>query len=117
MKFIVEEKTWKNPNIGEGDPCLLNKKGYRCCLGFCMSQLGNSDDTLLDANYPWSEVKANKELKIKDPSNIFISETNKHTELSYKAANINDDGNIGLEERKKRLKTLFMSYGHEIEFV
>jgi len=107
-KFVVDRSTWNNGRHGKGLAELLNKKGYRCCLGFVASQCGVSDEKLLKVLQP-------KYLKawIRPLTDLHFKET----ELSKIAMDINDSPSLNDDQREFRLKELFAEHGYSIEFV
>jgi hypothetical protein len=121
MKFTIERSTWRCGGFGlkgvtqhgNNYTKLLDKEGFRCCLGSVCSQLGVPDTALLDIAYP-RQLNDFKELvsilRTERPSYAINSELADH------AIDINDSY-ISFAVREEKLITLFAEYGHELEFV
>lgn len=122
MKFTVDRSTWvagrpktfdseKSTDspvwCGKGFTCLLNGKGFRCCLGHVCKQLGIADTRLSSTASPYI-------LRVKKPlfSEYFLSRA-----MTEEAVIINDDEFTTLEEKEYRLRQLFLDNDHEIEFI
>ena len=128
MKFILNIPTWRSGGLpeerpveilGEGDIELGNTLGYSCCLGQFCRQLGVDEKDLTGVAMPMSLpteiISANKALSIfveKSPLEINVYEC---TDLAMRAAGINDDTDLTVEERIEALQDLFHLSGHEIE--
>lgn len=116
MKFTVDRSKWRFGGgkhfDTKGETQLLNNRGYMCCLGFCMKQLGLDDNLIRDKAAP-----ANVMLKHNDFVSCGPYGTIKNSSLSMEAMRINDNDNISGPERERRLIELFSEHGHEIEFV
>lgn len=99
-----------------GDPRLLNERGFRCCLGFCASQLGVPDPAMLEMGTPADVGKDVGPLTFRrgDPDDDFASWGD--TELTTGAVEINDDPTLSDLERESGLESLFEKHGHTIEF-
>lgn len=118
MKFTVDRSKWRfglvsDQGDGKGPTFLLNPQGYMCCLGFCMKQLGCTDDDIRHYGSPH---------EVTDEETPFTSITEEDTKiedtyLSIDAIVINDDEGISNEARERKLSRLFQTHGHEIEFV
>ena len=123
MKFTIERSTWRcgclNINLtrrnGEGLTKLLNREGFRCCLGSVCSQLGVPDDKLLDIEYPSSGHLSDFPIDIlrtRNPFGLGIE----NTQLAQDAININDSSAL-LTDKEAQLIELFAKHGHQLEFV
>jgi hypothetical protein len=44
--LVIDRATWKNSYHGVGPTYLLNRQGYRCCLGFLGKACGLNDNQL-----------------------------------------------------------------------
>lgn len=112
MQLTVDRKTWrcgqysreKGTRSGGGPTNLLNKEGYRCCLGQVCSQLGIDDQSLLMVLRPIStdnlDFSKFEELGISMEAAIFI----------------NDDPSTSLQEKEDKLISLFKESGHDLSF-
>lgn len=123
MKFTVDRSKWKNRNHGPGNTNLLNPFGFRCCLGFCQSQLGIPDRHLFEVGTPagisWKANSLDEDSY--DADNIFTVKDRKSelslTELSTRAISLNDSLSHTDKDRETLLKKAFLEAGHEIEFI
>lgn len=89
---------------GIGKTKLLNKEGFKCCLGFAANQLdGCSDEVIADKILP------NRVTSI-EPCSI----TNR---LGSTAAKLNDNGLLSFEEREARIAALFAKYDVDVTFI
>lgn len=123
MKFIIERSTWRCGGFGlkgvtqHGNQYtkLLDKEGFRCCLGSVCSQLGVPDEMLLDIAYP-RQVQLDS---YKHVLSILREELPSHANnsiLAQEAIDINDSY-LSFSVREEKLIALFAEYGHELEFV
>jgi hypothetical protein len=112
MKFTIDAANWRCWDRGKGSTILLNKEGYRCCLGFVENQLGIPDEELLDVCTPSG---------VDTPENI-LTKKSKHTglidnDLTETAMYINDSSDYTYAGRMEALTKLFAEHGHELEFI
>lgn len=121
--FVVDRGTWRfggdKYNSARGYTALMNEKGLRCCLGFVASQLGVSDDRLIEAGIP-EELRDNCGLMgvcELPPLTVDKYRTGSvsDTELSAKAMAINDD-DLTHQQREQQLTELFNSHGYGLTF-
>lgn len=124
MRFTVDRSKWRFGDTadlgdGRGETLLLNSKGYMCCLGFCMKQLGYADDDLISYGSPFEVTDASTPFtrRFEEEGKIVDTGLSVDTVLSEEAMRINDDEDISNEERESELSNLFSKHGHEIEFV
>lgn len=116
MNFKINRKTWRcgregarYHKRGSGYTRLLNTEGYMCCLGQICLQLGLKRPDILGVASPDS-LSSNNKVKILN---------NKHgcnSELASKAIEINDNMHTTVQEKEKKLKSLFSKFKHKIEF-
>lgn len=89
---------------------LLNAEGFLCCLGFGCLQSGLNEEKILYRIYP--EYLINTDQDVFGLTNNGRSNSN----LSNKAASINDNDQITNEDREIQLTALFNEHGHEVIF-
>lgn len=119
MKEItIDRGTWrfggnaKNYDHGEGFTALLNTKGKRCCLGFVCSQIGFSDEALLDALTPSGiDEAAGKEIKglTEIPPGKFFA---RNLPWLMEVLEANDDYRLSNKGREEYLSKLFLDAGY-----
>ena len=109
--FTVQRTRWLR---GKGTDCsaLQRGNGYKCCLGFCLQQLGV--DGILNSPEP---EDTGMEIPIFTMADIFNDGTIINTALSDRAMDINDDPNIDDHTREEKIKRLFEKHGLTITFV
>ena len=127
MKFRIDRSKWRSGNegnyaIGLGNTFLLNEKGFMCCLGQVEKQLGLSDENIENKSWPCSTKRKNI-LSNYNPDCVegymplgMSFDGYENTELSNIAMKINDDQELSVKKREKKLIALFKEYGHELEF-
>ncbi len=99
---------------------LLNPDGLMCCLGFCALQKGASKTNIIGRLLPDDLDIFLPGLNRKVSQKYFSVKGFVNTELSGKAAVINDskDKDFATDEQKiKALTKLFKKHKHTIEFV
>lgn len=125
MKFVIDRSKWRCGGDGPfrrgiGPTHMTNRDGFKCCLGQCGSQLGVPDDSMLLMATPCA-VAVNWADAGERMSPVLVELTAgrlpEDSALSAAAMDINDDENISHDEREAKLRELFASHGHEIEFV
>ncbi len=123
MKFTINRAKWRcggiettwNPNknlVGKGDTALLNPEGFMCCLGQIACQLGVKKKDILEEAEP---CDINKELPVLTKRLDNFGEYD-NSQLSSQAMRINDDPNLSLAERERKLKSLFSKFHHTLVF-
>lgn len=118
MKFVVDRSKWRcggsrvTTKVGEGATRLLNLEGFMCCLGQCAIQLGKTPYDILNKAMPHQIGKITVLSKRHQNEDFPID-----TQLSKRAAEINDDVTITLSEREKKLTRLFKRNHHDLVFV
>ncbi len=115
LKFTVKLSQWRcggegRFRLGQGNTLLLSKSGRKCCLGFACLAAG-----------------AKRIFRFTDPEEtdtilpgLTGEDKNGHirnTAFSTAAIGINDDPDLTLSERKKRLKALGAKHNIQIKFV
>lgn len=98
-----------------GASCLLNYKGFMCCLGQVCYQKGIDGESLRTSITPQSIWK------LLDKNDILISkdetkQTYKDSALSARAMSINDNYMIPVAEKEKMLIELFAEHGIKLSF-
>jgi hypothetical protein len=111
-KVVIDRSKWrtgstydsyKNDEVchstGLGDTSLLNKEGFKCCLGFMTQQITRRkiSDIADPSDCPFSVPYLNK---LKDDCRM-------NTDLASRAIEINDDESTTLPEKESALKELF----------
>lgn len=98
---------------------MLNDKGFMCVMGQCLLQLGVDKKDMFNKIFPEDVSRY-----IKKPIKYLTVEKFEgrykyymNTELSNHAFFINDNSDINLVERERRLRALFKEHGHSIKFV
>ena len=117
LEFTVKLSKWicggssvEANGLGEGQTALLNKEGYKCCLGFACGQLGFKGRLL-------------EEAEPDDLGRIIPGLTKRgddcviNTAFSDKAIIINDDTHTTVEEKQKRLISLGKKHKIKINFI
>lgn len=104
--FIVDRSKWLR---GEGRASLLlrSSDGKRCCLGFVGSQCGFADHELAERGSPESVLGRSGAL-----FPVWV--------LGWGgefAMRVNDSRELADTEREAKLKGIFATHGHTIEFV
>lgn len=111
MKFTIDRGTWRfggfNLNNKLGRTYLLNEKGFMCCLGQCLLQ-SQGEEKLLNTPEPC-------DIGVVDNIEPFTNQGD-NTVLSIDAMECNDDFDMDMNERETKLKEIFATHGHEIEF-
>lgn len=118
MKFVVDRSKWRcgfdsSNQAGHGETNLLNGDGFMCCLGHCALQAGakkkDIKDKLMPNNISFHIPVLNKESKT-------YPGWYKDTKLSEAAAKINDDSELTLKQRERKLRSLFSKFKHKLVF-
>lgn len=100
-------------NQGSG---LYNKRtGLMCCLGHICKSLGVPKTRLAPKGYPSSTNLSDSSIE-RLLSVGLIDDGGRSSQLSYKAADINDDSTITTRQRERKLKTLFAKYDIALTF-
>lgn len=100
----------KDTAHGRGSTNLLNKEGYMCCLGQFSTQL-NPKVKLKDILNISAPSCLDKLIPALSKNKLDVQDTN----LSDSAMAINDDSNISIEQKIKKLKSLFQKKGYRIK--
>ena len=116
MRFTVDRSKWRcggqtgngRPH-GDGETRMLNREGYRCCLGFAAAQLGTPDDVMLGTATPAACMDAGPLVELR-------CDTKFNSILSKRAFGLNDNDALSREDREQRLTVLFAEHGHELVF-
>lgn len=125
-KFIIDRSEWRcggNFGHGKGDTALLNREGFKCCLGFFALSCGYSEDDIYELGEP-SEIDylSSEEFMFPDwfGSIKFDRDiecyTMKENNIVKELINTNDDENIDNEEREKQIKEKFLQHGVTVTF-
>lgn len=116
MKFTVDRKTWIRGESSWDDAkatnesMLLNQKlGKMCCLGFLAKACGSNDSDIRNIGIPEAAPCV-----VWPPWVLFMGYNSLATEHLIK---LNDDVDIGDDERERRIKEEFAAHGDEVEFV
>lgn len=120
MKILtLNFKKWKcgqdgdeNVAHGRGGTKLLNNEGYMCCLGQFATQLNPKvkKQNILHKHNPCDLSEVIPALSKKFGHYSIID-----TKLSNAAIDINDDENTFIEQKIKKLKSLFRKRGYTIK--
>jgi hypothetical protein len=122
VKIVVDCATWRrggnfpttkngkdcSANVAYGATCLLNSKGYKCCLGFAALQLGYTKEDIFDMGGP---------SRLTGSANILRTEAGKNTDFSERAMSVNDDSLLNDRQRMKALQEIGRQYGVRFEFI
>jgi hypothetical protein len=117
MQVVVDCKTWRRGGGAQdgvslteqfGLTCLLNSKGYKCCLGFAALQLGYTEEEILDVRGPGGLPR---------PGNILCTENGQRTDFSEEAMSTNDNSLISDQQRMEKLQQIGEEHGVEFEFI
>lgn len=96
-EIVINRAKWKTATHGEGSTLLLNYYGYKCCLGFLVSQ---TTKCKISSRYFPSHCSC--------PPREFTKEEAKNEDcLENLAAKINDNPSLEDKEREKALIKLF----------
>lgn len=115
MKFVIDESKWRcgmrgkpGCRLGVGNTYLLNEKKFMCCLGQMCLQLG----------VPEEKIRLNSSpTNVRDVQIKYLKNREGYdSELSEKAMEINDDQETTVEEKKRKLRSLFKRYRHQVVF-
>lgn len=107
MKFTVSRETWIRGN--PHGSCLLKDNGHMCCLGFLARACGFSKGFILYRCLPDDIKKSDM-----TPEQSDFVNTDWHAVVSR---NDEVNGTFAEQTREIQLKLLFLSRGHEVEFV
>jgi len=115
--LILDEATWRcgqdscsKNSRGYSETCLENDKGFLCCLGQFSRQIDKKIGDMVDLFEP-CEINAVVSLLTKKEGCSIVN-----TKLSKSAMEINDDETTTVEEKVKKLKTIFKRRGVSIIF-
>ena len=100
--IIITRKYW-------GQNRLRSIDGTRCCLGFVCEALGIPAKNTLGTSYPDGLTE---DMKKTLPNWLLTSGQGSDCLI---ASEINDDGNLSMAEKEKRLKIIFLN--HDIKLV
>lgn len=114
-KITIDRSKWRTGDHGEnatgkGETALINKQGYKCCLGFVAQQAGPRQ-ALKGIGEPSGCQKHIKGLTVVNQYNNF-----KNTQLTFNAMNINDDESTTPRQKEKKLRTLFKNSPYQLVF-
>ena len=114
-KIIIDRSKWRTGDDGEnatgkGMTQLINKQGYKCCLGFIAQQAGPRQ-ALKEIGEPCDCQKHVPHLTETDEYDNF-----ENTELASDAININDDEDTTPRQKEKELRTLFKDSPYQLVF-
>lgn len=113
-KVVIDRSKWGCGHAPQhGDRFLLNRLGFKCCLGFAVQQLeGRGDHELLDRAAPANLGMFMEILTARASTGIIYDSS-----FSIKAMEINDCSFIDNEDRELRLQALGEKHGITFEFV
>jgi hypothetical protein len=126
MKFTIDFKKWRSggsesstyEQTGVGPTSLLNRLGYMCCLGQICMQQGVSE--LKNRTRPSRLAFYIGEKECEKINFLVYRDLRRDTfidsDLAIQAMDINDKEPV-TRIRIERLKNLFESHGHELEFI
>lgn len=120
MKFVVDRSTWRfggsNYLHELGETRLLGNKGFMCCLGHCLINLGIKKEDIDSLSKPDELDILAEPFNHLDTNILRKKPAISNTELSIRAMSINDNLYFNNEHREKQLIELFKEYGHELSF-
>jgi hypothetical protein len=102
----LDSATWYRGH-GPNASALLRGDGERCCLGFLGQACGADDFRILNALMPCQRAEG-----IDWPEGLIDGRGS--TQLAGQIANINDEKEIGDEERITKLQPLFARLGYRL---
>lgn len=113
---VIDRSKWFNGALesesdsysyGYGTPALENKEGYSCCLGFvCRVEGFDTSPNSGKKHYPSSLPDV-----VEGLSHYSVHHSRKaDSDLSVKAAKINDDKSISNATRERKLRKLFKEH-------
>jgi len=119
LSFTVDTKKWRcgsfaifaDNALGEGTTELLNKEGYKCCLGFACQQAGYKGK-LREIMTPGGLKQPIEGLSYRSDLDNKIT----HTEFTVHAMRINDSTVTTVEEKKAALIALGKKHNIEVKF-
>lgn len=94
-------------STGKGTTKLLNKQGFKCCLGFIASEFRPPNKGILNRCFPQG-----CDFKIPD-----LVDNDGDTQLTNSAISINDDVHTTQKEKEVALKKLFKKSCYNLIFV
>ncbi|MEN6290811.1 MAG: hypothetical protein ABFD07_02185 [Methanobacterium sp.] len=108
-KVVIDRSKWRTGSngdnaTGKGNTFLLNKEGFKCCLGFITQQITKKG--VLNLSEP-NECEFSVPFLNKITEEEFYEPFYCNTELSDMAIGINDSSNTTMKEKEKQLKELF----------
>lgn len=120
-EFVIDADKWicgwptanyqDSGTLGSGTTSMLNDRGYMCCLGQCMSQIG----------FDVSGGRADPQQVLKHSSNKkfnpFTNAKGKNSTLSSDAIAINDATTTSVVKKVEQLRELFKKHGLKIRFI
>jgi len=114
-KIIINRSKWRTGDHGEnatgkGMTQLINKQGYKCCLGFIAQQAGPRQ-ALTDKCEPNGCQRPIVGLTCIDEYNDFDN-----SELANDAMSVNDDEDTTPRQKEKKLRTLFKDSPYQLVF-
>jgi hypothetical protein len=109
--FTVDRAKWVSGGdehaVGKGKSALVNKNGFRCCLGFVANQCGVRLKDMLNVPMPYFINKPTTRMLEVFPEGNYA--------LQDKAAEINDSRSP-VKTRERKLVKLFARYGYLLNF-
>jgi hypothetical protein len=120
-KVTIDRSKWRTGDegpyaTGKGPTQLRNIRGYKCCLGFICRVIKPSVK-ITECSYPYTTGCDIPELTVRKLYFTTGEQPLNHTNLSRKAAAINDDEEMTLRQKEKALKALFKDSPIALEFV
>jgi len=112
--LIIDRSKWRTGGFGKdktgkGSTMLLNGGGYMCCLGFRCHQMGIPKEDLLGKIFPST---LSEKWDIPD----LLNNDEYNSDFTTTAVDINDDSNLNIKEREKRIKKHFATIGVTVKF-
>ena len=124
IEIVIARSKWRtgfyNGNsTGKGEVNLLNKEGYKCCLGFIASEFRPSNKrikgicTPSECNFSIPDLNKyyEKNEDEGDPAGFYDSD------LTNNAIEINDDSDTTQKQKEVALKKLFKDSCYKLKFV
>jgi hypothetical protein len=87
----IDRATWGfGKRVGDKNSRLLTESGFRCCLGFAMSQLGAPDKELLNIGSPYDVTLSSLDPAAHFAARMFLTETGWNSRWAVDAMHVND---------------------------